>query len=128
MGYSDVSITMKKEDYDKFTVEIIKAEDKVKETLVRLLKNAKILHNTEYDFVTIGFTWIKWYEHFDYVCFISNFLAGLDNYLINIIGENYDGIEEILIGDCSEMFEVNHIECVIKIETDNTNELKFDLS
>lgn len=129
MGYSDVSITMKKEDYDKFTVEISNAKESLKDSLITLMQNAKIYHHKEYDFITIKFEWVKWYEHFDYVCFIRNFLTGVDDYLFNIIGENYDGIEAITTGDYSDdMFEVNRIDCTINIDTENTTELKFDLS
>ena len=97
MGYySDVAYALHKDDYDRMIQE---AKDTAREEYNRdiemfLTTGAETTVNEEEGIVAMKWTFVKWYDYFPEVRFISDFLANNDvDYSFIRIGESDDDLE-----------------------------------
>lgn len=93
MGYySDVALTLRKED----ALELIK-QAKENEKVWPYMYMAYIADQNEY--VTFYWEWIKWYDDYEGIQFITAFYRNLAEYSFKRIGEDNSDIEEEWNGD-----------------------------
>lgn len=109
MGYrSDVRIRLTKKDYERLVKEFNEKVlpitewnlfDKEHLEVYKELKNVpcwKVTDDGEdveetHDCVFFGWNWVKWYEDYDDVDFIMNFIQDCDHYAFCRIGESSEG-------------------------------------
>ncbi len=97
MGYySDVALTLRKED----ALELIK-QAKENEKVWPYMYMAYIADQNEY--VTFCWEWIKWYDEFEGIQFITAFYHNLAEYSFKRIGEEYSDIDEEMGGEDYDM-------------------------
>ena len=93
MGYySDVALTLRKED----ALELIK-QAKEDKTVWPFMCTAHMINQNEY--VTLHWEWVKWYDDYEEIQFITAFYRNLDEYSFKRIGEDNSDIEEEWNGD-----------------------------
>lgn len=93
MGYrSDVALTLRKGD----VLELIK-QAKGNETVRPFMCMAHVVDQSEY--VTFYWEWVKWYDDYEEIQFITAFYRNLDEYSFKRIGEDTSDIEEEWDGD-----------------------------
>ena len=110
MGYrSDVALTLRKED----ALELIKQaiEDK---TVWPFMCMAHMINQNEY--VTLHWEWVKWYDDYEELQFITAFYRNLDEYSFKRIGEDNSDIEEEWNGDDDNIVYKAEIERCFNIE------------
>lgn len=98
MGYySDVAIAMKKKDYD-----VLAEQGKTNKDLDELLQCAVLRplrrNNVGENAVTLSWTCIKWYDDFESVKAVMDFIKELDDMLFLRIGEDYMDTERLESG------------------------------
>ena len=109
MGYrSDVRIRLTKKDYERLVKEFNEKVlpitewnlfDKEHLEVYKELKNVpcwKVTDDGEdieetHDCVFFGWNWVKWYDDYDDVDFIMNFIQDCDHYAFCRIGESSEG-------------------------------------
>ena len=109
MGYySDVTISMKKKDYDALISEIEKAEfllePEKRWILETLFRNSSPLYPVESaffnEYILLYFEEIKWYfDEIKSLAFVQNYIFNLKDFQFLRIGEDYGDVEERIHGD-----------------------------
>ena len=93
MGYySDVALTLRK----KNALELIK-QAKGNNAARPFMCMAQVVDQSEY--VTFYWEWVKWYDDYEEIQFITDFYSNLDEYSFKRIGEDNSDIEEEWNGD-----------------------------
>ena len=112
MGYySDVSLTLKKAD----ALELIrKAKEDESDAQSLIAAADSIIDQDQY--VTFYWNWVKWYDAFSSVQFITNFYHGLDEYSFKRVGEDYGDVEIDWQGDHSDINELSDVCQCIEID------------
>lgn len=109
MGYySEVSLTLKKAD----ALELIrKAQGEESDAQSLIAAADSIIDQDQY--VTFYWNWVKWYDTFSSVQFITDFYHGLDEYSFKRVGEDYGDIEIDWNGDYSDINELSNVcQCI----------------
>lgn len=110
MGYySDVALTLRKED----ATELIK-QAKENEKVWPFMCTAHMINQNEY--VTLHWEWVKWYDDYEEIQFITAFYRNLDEYSFKRIGEDNSDIEEEWNGDDDNIAYKAEIERCFNIE------------
>ena len=60
-------------------------------------------------YVTFYWNWVKWYDTFSSVQFITGFYHSVDEYSFKRVGENYGDIEIDWNGDYSDIDELSEV-------------------
>ena len=111
MGYySSVALTLRKED----ALELIK-QTKENETVWSLMRMAHTVDQNEY--ITFHWEWVKWYDDFEDIQFITGFYRNLEEYSFKRIGEDNSDIEEEWNGDDDNIVYKAEIERFFNIES-----------
>lgn len=111
MGYySSVALTLRKED----ALELIK-QTKKNETVWSLMCTAHVVD--QYEYVTFHWEWVKWYDNFEDVQFITGFYRNLEEYSFKRIGEDNSDIEDEWNGDDDNIVYKAEIERFFNIES-----------
>ena len=88
MGYrSDVALTIKNEEFNVLTAKA-KIEN---QDAYDLIKYAEIRQNKNY--TTLSWECVKWYESYDDVSYIEQFMNSGIAYSFKRVGEDYDDVE-----------------------------------
>ena len=106
MGYrSDVAIVMKEKDFLTMLEEVKQAEIKWLNDWILSAYNHPEVKNKpfcelnpqadDYQWVALYWEWVKWYEDYQEVAFIENFLQKINQYDFVRIGEDDDDTEII---------------------------------
>lgn len=111
MGYySEVSLTLKKAD----ALELIrKAKGDESDAQSLIVAADSIIDQDQY--VTFYWNFVKWYDTFSSVQFITHFYHGVDEYSFKRIGEDYGDIEIDWNGDYSDIDELSEVRQSIEI-------------
>lgn len=111
MGYySEVSLTLKKAD----ALELIrKAKGDESDAQSLIAAADSIIDQDQY--VTFYWNFVKWYDTFSSVQFITHFYHGVDEYRFKRIGEDYGDIEIDWNGDYSDIDELSEVRQSIEI-------------
>lgn len=111
MGYySEVSLTLKKAD----ALELIrKAQGDESDAQSLIAAADSIIDQDQY--VTFYWNFVKWYDTFSSVQFITHFYHGADEYSFKRIGEDYGDIEIDWNGDYSDIDELAEVRQSIEI-------------
>ena len=105
MGYrSKVVIVFYKKDYEKLFRKFIKLADKIP-NLLREAELRYFRYNNK-DYAYLCWSSVNWYEYYDEICLIDEFIRTCDHVFARI-GENVDDIEYSVVGDdFSEFVEI----------------------
>ena len=105
MGYySEVALTLKKAD----ALELIrKAQGEESDAQSLIAAADSIIDQDQY--VTFYWNWVKWYDTFSSVKFITGFYHSVDEYSFKRVGENYGDIEIDWNGDYSDIDELSEV-------------------
>lgn len=105
MGYySEVALTLKKAD----ALELIrKAQGEESDAQSLIAAADSIIDQDQY--VTFYWNWVKWYDTFSSVQFITDFYHGVDEYSFKRVGEDYGDIEIDWGGDYDDINELSNI-------------------
>ena len=105
MGYySEVALTLKKAD----ALELIrKAQGEESDAQSLIAAADSIIDQDQY--VTFYWNWVKWYDTFSSVHFITGFYHSVDEYSFKRVGENYGDIEIDWNGDYSDIDELSEV-------------------
>lgn len=116
MGYySEVSLTLKKAD----ALELIrKAKGDESDAQSLIAAADSIIDQDQY--VTFYWNFVKWYDTFSSVQFITHFYHGVDEYSFKRIGEDYGDIEIDWNGDYSDIDELSEVRQSIEIAPVNS--------
>lgn len=111
MGYySEVSLTLKKAD----ALELIrKAKEDESDAQSLIAEADSIIDQDQY--VTFYWNFVKWYDTFSSVQFITHFYHGVDEYSFKRISEDYGDIEIDWNGDYSDIDELSEVRQSIEI-------------
>lgn len=104
MGYySEVSLTLKKAD----ALELIRKAKEDESDAQLLIAAADTIDQDKY--VTFYWNFVKWYDTFSSVQFITHFYHGVDEYSFKRVGEDYGDIEIDWNGDYSDIDELSEV-------------------
>lgn len=104
MGYySEVSLTLKKAD----ALELIRKAKEDESDAQLLIAAADTIDQDKY--VTFYWNFVKWYDTFSSVQFITHFYHGVDEYSFKCVGEDYGDIEIDWNGDYSDIDELSEV-------------------
>lgn len=104
MGYySEVSLTLKKAD----ALELIRKAKEDESDAQLLIAAADTIDQDKY--VTFYWNFVKWYDTFSSVQFITHFYHGVDEYRFKRVGEDYGDIEIDWNGDYSDIDELSEV-------------------
>jgi hypothetical protein len=110
MGYySEVSLTLKKAD----ALELIRKAKGEESNIQLLMAAADTIDQDKY--VTFYWNFVKWYDTFSSVQFITHFYHGVDEYSFKRVGEDYGDIEIDWNGDYSDIDELSEVRQSIEI-------------
>ena len=110
MGYySEVSLTLKKAD----ALELIRKAKGNESDTQSLIAAADTIDQDKY--VTFYWNFVKWYDTFSSVQFITRFYRGADEYSFKRVGEDYGDIEIDWNGDYSDIDELSEVRQSIEI-------------
>lgn len=110
MGYrSDVALTLRKKD----ALELIK-QAKENNAVRPFMCMAHVADQDEY--VTFYWEWVKWYDDYEEIQFITALYRNLDEYSFKRIGEDNSDIEEEWNGDDDDIVYKAEIERCFNIE------------
>lgn len=110
MGYySEVSLTLKKAD----ALELIRKAKGNESDAQSLIAAADTIDQDKY--VTFYWNFVKWYDTFSSVQFITRFYRGADEYSFKRVGEDYGDIEIDWNGDYSDIDELSEVRQSIEI-------------
>ena len=105
MGYySEVSLTLKKAD----ALELIRKAKEDESNAQSLIAAADSIIDQD-QYVTFYWNWVKWYDTFSSVRFITGFYHSVDEYSFKRVGENYGDIEIDWNGDYSDIDELSEV-------------------
>lgn len=102
MGYlSDVAIALKKTDYEKmiFSIKEMGYDEKTENNITKFIETAKEDGEEkckDEEYLCLLWENEKWYEEFEEVNFINEFLKDLSEYDLLIVGTNDDDITLVL--------------------------------
>ena len=109
MGYySEVALTLKKAD----ALELIrKAQGEESDTQSLIAAADSIIDQDQY--VTFYWNWVKWYDTFSSVQFITGFYHSVDEYSFKRVGEDYGDVEIDWHGDHGDINELSDVcQCI----------------
>lgn len=109
MGYySEVALTLKKAD----ALELIrKAQGEESDAQSLIAAADSIIDQDQY--VTFYWNWVKWYDTFSSVQFITGFYHSVDEYSFKRVGEDYGDVEIDWNGDYSDINELSDVcQCI----------------
>lgn len=110
MGYySEVSLTLKKAD----ALELIRKAKGDESDAQSLIAAADTIDQDKY--VTFYWNFVKWYDTFSSVQFITHFYHGVDEYSFKRVGEDYGDIEIDWNGDYSDICELSEVYQCIRV-------------
>lgn len=105
MGYySEVSLTLKKAD----ALELIRKAKEDESNAQSLIAAADSIIDQD-QYVTFYWNWVKWYDAFSSVQFITGFYHSVDEFSFKRVGENYGDIEIDWNGDYSDIDELSEV-------------------
>ena len=105
MGYySEVSLTLKKAD----ALELIRKAKEDESNAQSLIAAADSIIDQD-QYVTFYWNWVKWYDTFSSVQFITGFYHSVDEHSFKRVGENYGDIEIDWNGDYSDIDELSEV-------------------
>ena len=105
MGYySEVSLTLKKAD----ALELIRKAKGDKSDAQSLIAAADSIIDQD-QYVTFYWNFVKWYDTFSSVQFITRFYHGVDEYSFKRVGEDYGDLEIDWNGDYSDIDELSEV-------------------
>lgn len=105
--YSEVSLTLKKAD----ALELIRKAKGEESNIQLLIAAADTIDQDKY--VTFYWNFVKWYDTFSSVQFITHFYHGVDEYSFKRVGEDYGDIEIDWGGDYSDICELSEVcQCI----------------
>ena len=109
MGYdSEVSLTLKKAD----ALELIRKAKEDESNAQSLIAAADSIIDQD-QYVTFYWNWVKWYDTFSSVQFITDFYHGLDEYSFKRVGEDYGDVEIDWNGDHGDINELSDMcQCI----------------
>ena len=109
MGYySEVALTLKKAD----ALELIRKAKEDESNAQSLIAAADSIIDQD-QYVTMYWNWVKWYDTFSSVQFITDFYHGLDEYSFKRVGEDYGDIEIDWYGDHGDINELSDVcQCI----------------
>ena len=109
MGYySEGSLTLKK----AAALELIRKAKEDESNAQSLIAAADSIIDQD-QYVTFYWNWVKWYDTFSSVQFITGFYHSVDKYSFKRVGENYEDIEIDWNGDYSDINELSNVcQCI----------------
>ncbi len=113
MGYrSEIALTMFESDYQEM---LKKAYRESKDVALPFITRYAHLYKSD-DIVTIYWDWVKWYEEYEDVRFVIDFIHNDIPYKFTRVGESVGDIEEEFNGENYELCDVAYATCSISLD------------